>query len=150
VTTPNHCVVAQLSDREMKAVRLKELLPLFENVINSSVPFIETPPLESVRQSLPLEFPYAHDVIDTLLGDLVGEATIRLRPTLFFFATWRRQVTFLPPPFRDFAHLLLAHGLIAIGWSGLCRYRPPLELCRTLPSISRDRARGSCQSSCTP
>ena len=80
--TPHHCVVTQLSDREMKAVRLKELMPLFKNAINAPLPLIETPPLQSVRQCLLLEFPYAREVIDTVLGDLVGQATIRLRPTL--------------------------------------------------------------------
>jgi ATP-dependent Lon protease len=82
VTTAHHCVVTRLSDLELKAVRLKELMPLFKNVINASLPLIETPPLQNVRQSLLLEFPYARDVIDIVLGDLVGQATIRLRPTI--------------------------------------------------------------------
>jgi ATP-dependent Lon protease len=81
-TTPHQCVVARLSDRETKDIRLKELMPRFKDVINTPLPLIETPSLKSVRQSLLFEFPYAGAVIDTVLADLVGRATIRLRPTL--------------------------------------------------------------------
>lgn len=80
--TMHQCVVARLSDREMKAGRLKELMPLCHNVINVPLPLIETPPLQTVRQFLLLEFPYARDVIDTVLGDLVGQVTIVFQPTL--------------------------------------------------------------------
>ena len=80
--TVHQCVVARLSDREMKSVRLKELMSLFKDVINTPLPLIETPPLQSVRQALLLEFSYAQGVIDTLLADLVGRATIHVRPTL--------------------------------------------------------------------
>lgn len=79
---PNQCVVARLSEREMKAPRVKELLAQYDGVINRALPLIVPPPLEEVRKALLLEFPYAQNVIDTVLGDLIGKPTVRLAPTL--------------------------------------------------------------------
>jgi ATP-dependent Lon protease len=45
-------------------------------------PLVEVPPLHQVREALLFEFPYARDVIDFALADLVGHATVRLRPLL--------------------------------------------------------------------
>ena len=39
--TPHQCVVARLSDRETKGIRLKELMPQFKDVINTPLPLIE-------------------------------------------------------------------------------------------------------------
>ncbi|WP_298885812.1 AAA family ATPase [uncultured Bradyrhizobium sp.] len=79
---PNQCVVARLSERQMKALRLRELLAQYDGVINKALPLIEPPPLEEVRKALLFEFPYAQNVIDTVLGDLIGRPTIRVVPTL--------------------------------------------------------------------
>lgn len=43
---------------------------------------IKPPPLHEARNTLMFEFPYAIDVIDFALADLIGRATVRLRPLL--------------------------------------------------------------------
>ena len=77
-------VVARLSEKEMKNNRLKELLPQFEGVINSALPLVVPPPLEEVRNALLFEFPYAQNVIDTVLADLIGRPTVLVRPILIW------------------------------------------------------------------
>lgn len=79
---PHQHLVARLSEKQMKYTRLKDLLPLFEGVINNPLPLVAPPPLDEVRKALLLEFPYAKNVIDTVLSDLVGRPTVLLRPTL--------------------------------------------------------------------
>jgi ATP-dependent Lon protease len=80
----HHRVIAQLSEREMKNTRLKDLLPQFEGVINKALPLVVPPPLEQVRDALLFEFPYAQNVIDTVLADLIGRATVLVRPILIW------------------------------------------------------------------
>jgi ATP-dependent Lon protease len=75
-------VVARLSNEEMKNVKLKDILGPLKSVINAALPLVEVPPLHEVRNTLVFEFPYAVDVIDFALADLVGRSTIRLRPLL--------------------------------------------------------------------
>jgi len=77
-----HLVVARLSNEEMKNVKLKDILGPLKRVINAALPLVEVPPLHQVRGTLIFEFPYAVDVIDFALADLVGRATVRLRPLL--------------------------------------------------------------------
>jgi ATP-dependent Lon protease len=77
----NHLVVARLSS-EMKSVKLKDILGPLKHVVNTALPLIEVPMLHEVRNTLMFEFPYAKDVIDFVLADLVGRTTIRLRPLL--------------------------------------------------------------------
>lgn len=79
---PNQCVVARLSESEMKAPRLKELLAQFDGVINKALPLVVPPPLEEVHKALLFEFPHAQNVIDTVLADLIGRPTVLVRPTL--------------------------------------------------------------------
>ena len=58
-------------------------LGLFDSTITYRAQFQarrEVPPLHQVRSTLMFEFPYALDVIDFALADLVGRTTIRLRP----------------------------------------------------------------------
>ena len=66
----------------MKNVKLKEVLRPLKNVINNPLPLIEVPVLHQLRTTLMFEFPYAIDVIDFALTDLVGRITVRLRPLL--------------------------------------------------------------------
>ncbi|OSI67453.1 AAA family ATPase [Bradyrhizobium canariense] len=68
----------------MKNARLKELLTPFEGVINTPIPLVVTPPLAEVRKALLFEFPYAQNVIDTVLSDLIGRPTVLVRPTLIW------------------------------------------------------------------
>jgi ATP-dependent Lon protease len=78
----NQLVVARLSEAAMKNVKLKEILGPLKSVINTALPLVEVPPLHEVRNTLVFEFPYAIDVVDFALADLVGRTTIRLRPLL--------------------------------------------------------------------
>ena len=78
----DHIVVARLSPEELKNVKLKDILGPLRSAINVPLPLIQVPPLHEVRHALIMEFPYAADVIDFALADLVGRTTIRLRPLL--------------------------------------------------------------------
>jgi hypothetical protein len=78
----HHLVVAHLSSDEMKNTKLKDILGPMKSVINGALPLVEVPPLDQVRKALVFEFPYASEVIDFALADLVGHATVRLRPLL--------------------------------------------------------------------
>jgi ATP-dependent Lon protease len=66
----------------MKNPKLKDILGPLKSVINTALPLVQVPPLHVVRNALLFEFPYAVDVIDFALADLVGRVTIRLRPLL--------------------------------------------------------------------
>jgi ATP-dependent Lon protease len=78
----HHLVVARLSSDEMKNTKLKDILGPLKSVINAALLLVEVPPLHQVRNTLIFEFPYALDVIDFALADLVGHTTVRLRPLL--------------------------------------------------------------------
>ncbi|WP_245284300.1 ATPase [Bradyrhizobium sp. WSM2254] len=78
----HHLVVARLSEAEMKNTKLKEILGPLKGVINTALPLVEVPPLHEARNALLFEFPYAADVIDFALADLVGHTTVHLRPLL--------------------------------------------------------------------
>lgn len=75
-------MVARLSAEEMKNTKLKDILGPLKGVINAVLPLAKAPPLHDVRNALLFEFPYAGEVIDFALADLVGRTTIRLRPLL--------------------------------------------------------------------
>ncbi|MBR0851687.1 AAA family ATPase [Bradyrhizobium diazoefficiens] len=75
-------VVARLSNEAMKNTKLKDILGPLKSVINTPLPLVEVPPLYEVRSTLLSEFPYALEVIDFALADLVGRVTVRLRPLL--------------------------------------------------------------------
>jgi ATP-dependent Lon protease len=77
-----HLIVARLSNEEMKNPKLKDILGPLKNVVNAALPLVRAPPLHVVRNALVFEFPYAVDVIDFALADLVGHVTIHLRPLL--------------------------------------------------------------------
>src|ERR1700722_18448771 len=78
----HHLVVARLTSDEMKNTKLKDILGPLKSIINAALPLVEVPPLHQVRSTLMFEFPYALDVIDFALADLVGRTTVRLRPLL--------------------------------------------------------------------
>lgn len=81
-TPEHHVVVARLSKEEMKNTKLKDILGPLNGVINVALPLVQAPPLHDVRSALLFEFPYAADVIDFALADLVGRTTVHLRPIL--------------------------------------------------------------------
>jgi hypothetical protein len=78
----NHIVVARLDEDQIKNVRLKEILHPLKGVVNAALPLVHVPPLHLVRQQLLFEFPYAMDVVDSALADLVGRVTIKMGPLL--------------------------------------------------------------------
>jgi ATP-dependent Lon protease len=61
---------------------MKELVGPFKQIINAALPLMLIPPLHEVREKLRFEFPYAEQVIDFALADLVGRRTVRLRPLI--------------------------------------------------------------------
>jgi ATP-dependent Lon protease len=77
-----HLVVGSLSTDEMKNPKLKDILGPLKGAINTPLPLVAVPPLHEVRSKLLYEFPYASDVIDLALADLVSRTTIYLRPLL--------------------------------------------------------------------
>lgn len=77
-----HLVVARLSDGEMKSSKFKDIIGPLKNVINAALPLVQTPSLHEARNALLFEFPYAVDVIDFVLADLVGRTTVKFRPLL--------------------------------------------------------------------
>jgi ATP-dependent Lon protease len=82
VVLDHRLVVARLSDEQMKSVKLRDIIGPLKSIINVPLPLVQPPPLHEVRNTLMFEFPYAIEVIDFVLADLVGRATIRLRPLL--------------------------------------------------------------------
>lgn len=82
VASENHLVVCRLDDLAMKNPKMRELIAPMKAVINTALPLVPVPPLHEVRDKLLFEFPYAEQVIDFALADLVGRTTVRLRPLL--------------------------------------------------------------------
>lgn len=54
----------------------------YEGIIGRPVPLAPVPDLAALRAALAFEFPYAADVVDRLLVDLVGRNDVAFRPTL--------------------------------------------------------------------
>ncbi|MVT52591.1 AAA family ATPase [Bradyrhizobium yuanmingense] len=78
----HHLLVAHLSTEELKNTKLKDILAPLKSVISTPLPLAKVPPLHEARDALVFEFPYAVDVIDFVLVDLVGRETIHFRPLL--------------------------------------------------------------------
>jgi ATP-dependent Lon protease len=77
------CVrVCTLSEAEIKNAKLKDILRGHEHIVGADVPLAATPDLRLVRRQLLFEFPYAENVIDFALADLVGCDHVRIRPLL--------------------------------------------------------------------
>jgi ATP-dependent Lon protease len=60
----------------------RDAVKAFEAMAGVHIPRIRTPPLAAVRAALCAEFPYAVDVIETLLLDLALGEFVRFRPTV--------------------------------------------------------------------
>lgn len=82
VIAPHHVVVGNLDHTEVRSPKLKGLIEPVQAILNTALPLATTPPLGQVRAILIAEFPYALEVIDSVLSDLVGHPTIQLRPLL--------------------------------------------------------------------
>jgi hypothetical protein len=81
-TPADHVVVCRLAETEMKNPKTKEVIGPFKFVINTALPLVLSPPLHAVRATLLFEFPYAEQVIDFALAELIGRRTVRIRPLL--------------------------------------------------------------------
>lgn len=78
----NHVMVVKLDEGLLKNPKLKDLVVPFKAIINTPTPLVLLPSLYDARSNLLAEFPYAQEVIDAALNDLVGRSTIKLRPLL--------------------------------------------------------------------
>lgn len=78
----DHVLVCPMADGDMKSPKMRDIITLLKPAINVALPLMPVPPLHEVRSTLLFEFPYADNVIDFALADLVGRRTIRLRPLL--------------------------------------------------------------------
>jgi hypothetical protein len=71
-------VIANITNSKVKDAVLGH-----EHMLGKPVPLAPTLDLQRCRATLMTEFPYALDVIDFVLGDLVNRATVTIRPVLF-------------------------------------------------------------------
>jgi ATP-dependent Lon protease len=82
IVAEDHLVVCKLDEAAMKNQKTREVTAPFKGIINTALPLVQVPLLHGVRAQLLFEFPYAEQVIDFALADLVGRRTLRLRPLL--------------------------------------------------------------------
>ena len=80
----DHVLVCKLSDTDMKNPKMREIITPLKPVINTPLALAPVPPLHEVRSQLLFEFPYAAEVIDFVLADLIGRRTVKLRPVIVF------------------------------------------------------------------
>ncbi len=60
----------------------REAAKAFAPIVRKRLPVTPPPDIAAARRALAAEFPYALAAIDVMLGDLVGAASCRFRPTL--------------------------------------------------------------------
>jgi hypothetical protein len=75
----HHVVVGCIDDA---AIKTHKFIEPVRKILNTALPLVETPALDQVRNTLAAEFPYAIDVIDFALADLIGRPTAYFRPLL--------------------------------------------------------------------
>ena len=75
-------LVCTMAEADPKSSKVREFVTPLKPAINTALPLAAVPPLHEVRNKLLFEFPYAAEVIDFALADLVGQRTVRLRPLL--------------------------------------------------------------------
>lgn len=80
----DHILVCSMADSDMKNSKMREIITPLKPVINTPLALAPVPPLHEVRSQLLFEFPYAAEVIDFVLADLVGRRTVKLRPIIIF------------------------------------------------------------------
>jgi ATP-dependent Lon protease len=80
--TDGEIVVCRIDDAMLKNPKTREVTGPFKHAINAALPLVNTPPLHLVRNTLLFEFPYAAEVVDFCLADLVGRNHVYLRPLL--------------------------------------------------------------------
>jgi hypothetical protein len=82
VVPEDHVLVCSMAEADMKNPKMREIIQPLRAAINMAILLRPVPPLHEVRNRLLFEFPYAENVVDFALADLVGRQTVRLRPLL--------------------------------------------------------------------
>ncbi|ACE99690.1 ATPase associated with various cellular activities AAA_5 [Rhodopseudomonas palustris TIE-1] len=82
VALDGRVVVCSLGDASLKNPKLREIVAPLKAAINTAMPIAAAPPLHEARRQLLFEFPYAQEVIDFCLTDLIGRTHVHLRPLL--------------------------------------------------------------------
>lgn len=90
----------------------KKIAKEFEDIAGVALPLPAMVDLSVARDRLIDEFPYAYNVIDRLLTDLVGKEHVRVRPTILVGAPGCGKTRFAQ---RFFEELALPFGLIPCG-----------------------------------
>jgi len=82
----------------------------FKGIAGRSLPLLKTPDLRQVRSTLSAEFPYALQIVDTVLNDLLAHRHVRMRPTVLLGSPgcgktlfWQRLLELLGSPFTVFS-----------------------------------------------
>jgi len=75
-------MVCRTDQATPKNPKMKEVMAPYKSAINVALPLVPTPPLQQARSALLREFPYAAEVIEFCLADLVGRPDLYLRPLL--------------------------------------------------------------------
>jgi len=77
--SPHHVVVGRIDGNISNSQKLIEPI---KKVLNVALPLVLVPDLALVRNELIKEFPYAAEVVDFALTDLIGRPTAEFRPLL--------------------------------------------------------------------
>lgn len=75
-------VVAPISEEQMKSPKVKDIVKPLKHALNIALPLIIAPDLQVVRDRLLRQFPYAAEVIDFTLADMIGRSSVGFRPLL--------------------------------------------------------------------
>ena len=78
-STANILVVCRLDEKIASLSKMKDITKPLGHAINTPLPLVAVPDLRKAHAKLMFEFPYAERVIDTVLNDLVGRETIRIK-----------------------------------------------------------------------
>lgn len=114
----------------------------FKGVLGVPLPLVTTPDLQDVRKKLSAEFPYALQVIDALLDELVVNQHLRLRPTILVGTPgcgktrfWQRLMEMLKVPATVFS----CGGVADSAINGTARRYSTGEPCLPLNQIRQHR-----------
>ncbi|WP_247278815.1 MULTISPECIES: AAA family ATPase [unclassified Bradyrhizobium] len=133
-------VVAQLDSAEFSRHRLKDIVAPLSKVINIPLPLVAMPPLSEVRRALLAEFPYAAVVVDFVLADLVGRATVRVSPLLLSGEPGSGKTRFVERMFHHLGVSLWRTDATAVDGSafgGTDRRWSSAQVCRPMLAIAR-------------
>lgn len=112
----------------------------FKGILGVPMPFIPVPDLQSVRKKMSAEFPYALEVVDKLMDELVAQPHVRFRPTILVGTPgcgktrfWQRLMELLAVPSTVFS----CGGVADSAISGTARRYSTGEPCLPLSLVRR-------------